>query len=110
MKPSAARLLASRLVQVYRCLARFLGRRTQTSIYEDMEQGAAIGFLAAAFLAVFLSAGSISAAMLVFFLSLGIFAGGVIGAIVWIGSVDLPEDPVLAPPPSQARSKAVRRR
>lgn len=84
------------------------GRR-RPSLYEDMEQGAVTGFCAATGLAL-LAPGSLSAPLLILFSSLGLMAGGVIGVILWIGSAPLPEEPVLAPAPGQARGRVAVRK
>ncbi|HJW27338.1 MAG TPA: hypothetical protein VJ576_20775 [Rhodocyclaceae bacterium] len=110
MKHFHTRLQRSRLGRTYRRLRDLGGKPQQTSIYQEMEQGAIIGFFASAILALHFAGGSLSAAILIFSTSLGLFVGAVIGAVLWIGSAPLPEDAVRAPAPGQKRSETDRRR
>lgn len=105
MKHFHTRLQRSRLGRTYRRLRGLGGKPQPTSIYQEMEQGAVIGFFASALLALHFAGGSLSAAILMFATSLGLFVGAVIGAVLWIGSAPLPEDAVRAPAPGQKRSK-----
>ena len=109
MKRFHSRLKSSRLGRTYRRLRGPDGKPRQTSIYEEMEQGAVIGFFASAALALYFAGGSLSAAVLIFATSLGLFVGAVIGAVLWIGSAPLPEDSVRTPAPGQQRSEKERR-
>lgn len=105
MKRFHSQLRASRLGQAYRRLRARNSKPARASLPEEMEMGAVIGFFAATALALHFAADGLSAALLVFVSALGIFVGAVIGAILWIGSAQLPEDAVRAPAPGQGRGK-----
>ena len=72
--------------------------------------GAVTGFFACTALALYFVRGDLTALMLVGASVLGIFLGAVIGAVLWIGSAELPEDKVRAPAPGQGRLLDERRR
>ncbi|MBS1189732.1 MAG: hypothetical protein H6R10_1524 [Rhodocyclaceae bacterium] len=82
----------------------------QASIYQEMEQGALFGFFACSGFTLWLAGSQVSAALLILFSGLGLLLGAVFGAVLWIGSAELPEDTVAAPPPEQDRSKRDRPR
>jgi hypothetical protein len=101
---------AARIGGMYRRLRGPLPSAERTTIYEDMETGAVTGFFACTALALYLAPGDLSAAILISLSFLGLFVGATIGAILWIGSAELPEDAVRAPAPGQGRSDSGRRR
>lgn len=110
MKQLYTRLRASRLGRLVRRLGAPDPKEPgRASIYEEMEQGAVIGFFASTLLALHLAANDLTSALLIIVSALGLFVGAVIGAVLWIGSAELPEDTVRAPAPGQARSKTARR-
>lgn len=76
--------------------------RAALTAYGEMLCGALVGLVAGAVLAAPLAAagGLIVAAALA-----GFCAGAVIGLVLWSGSADLPEDPVIPPHPSQRRER-----
>jgi hypothetical protein len=93
---------ASRIGRMYRRLRGPRPGAERATIYGEMETGAVTGFFACTALALFFAPElQLSAAMLIFFSFLGIGVGAVIGAILWIGSAELPEDAVRAPAPGQ---------
>lgn len=111
MKRFHSQLQSSRLVRAYRRLrGSSPAEPYRASIYDEMEQGAIIGFFASSLLALHFAGDALSAALLIFCSSLGLFVGAVIGAVLWIGAAKLPEDSVLTPAPGQDRTRNNRRR
>lgn len=70
------------------------------SVYQEMRLGAAVGLLACLGYAG-LGGASVPLVLLAGVLGLGI--GGVIGLLLWGGSSDFPDDPVLPPARGQER-------
>jgi len=103
MKDHATQTHAKRaLAAGKRYFGRLLGlpRPPQTTVYQEMHLGAGIGLTAS--LAYACAAGA-PAAMLSFAALVGYCAGTVIGLLLWIGSAELPEDPVVPPARGQER-------
>lgn len=99
---------ASRILKAFRRL--WAPQEERPSIYEDMEIGAVTGFFACTAMAFYFIPDSLSAALLISISLLGLFVGAVIGAVLWIGSAELPEDKIRAPAPGQGRFVTERRR
>jgi len=74
----------------------------EASSHQEIVRGAAIGVVACLILTWLTGGSSLSfvAAMI-----WGSSVGMLIGVLLWIGSGDLPEEPILPPPPGQARAK-----
>jgi hypothetical protein len=68
----------------------------------EIVRGAAIGIVACLILTWLTGGSSLSFVAAVIW---GSSIGALIGMLLWIGSVDLPEEPILPPPPGQARGK-----
>lgn len=74
---------------------------------QEILQGAAVGF-AASLLLAWLSSGS----LLIFEIAAiwGSAVGALIGLLLWVGSDDVPEDPILPPSPGQTKTPKKRNR
>lgn len=111
MKDHAIRTHANRaLATGKRYLGRLLGLPKPpqtTTVYQEMHLGAGVGLTAS--LAYACAAGA-PATVLSFAALVGYCAGTVIGLLLWIGSADFPEDPVVPPARGQERDVSARRR
>ncbi|MGE5492153.1 MAG: hypothetical protein ACM31P_12800 [Actinomycetota bacterium] len=110
MKRFHSQLKIARLGKACRRLFRSDPKAGQTSIYQEMELGAVIGFFSSSLIALHLAGTHLSALVMILASSLGLFLGAVIGAVLWISAAKLPEDAVLAPAPGQGRSRDKPRR
>ncbi|HZX32891.1 MAG TPA: hypothetical protein VFF03_16190 [Rhodocyclaceae bacterium] len=99
----------ARLGKACRRLFRSDPKSGPTSLYQEMEMGAVIGFFASSLIALHLAGAHLSGLVMILASSLGLFLGAVIGTVLWISAAKLPEDAVLAPAPGQARSRKERR-
>lgn len=97
MKHHTTRTCASRALAAgerYFGRLRSFTKPRQATVYQDMHLGAGVGLAACL---VYACAAGVPAAMLPVAALVGYCAGTVIGLVLWIGSADLPEDPIVPP-------------